>query len=77
MKFTKMKKIMLSLSMLLMPAGCSQSHTVGKDIKEDDISDFYWTESASTNPSHYQRYRLYTDNGQHYFHQKPSFLWPI
>ena len=70
MKFTKMKNIILSLSMLLMPAGCSQSHTVGKDIKEDDISDFYWTESASTNPSHYQRYRLYAEDGQHYFHHE-------
>ena len=61
---------MLSLSMLLMPAGCSNTYTAGKDIKEQDITDFYWTESDSTYPSYYQRYRLYTENGQHYFHHE-------
>lgn len=43
---------------------------VGKSIKIDDITEFYWTRSTSTNPPEYQRYRFYTENEKFYFYHE-------
>ena len=44
--------------------------TVGSDIPFEDITDFYYTYDASTAPPHYQRYRLYVEDGKHYFYHE-------
>lgn len=40
---------------------------VGKDILIGDINDFYYTEENINYNAFYQRYRLYVEDGKHYF----------
>ncbi|MBQ8954266.1 MAG: hypothetical protein IJ048_09130 [Clostridia bacterium] len=44
--------------------------TVGTDIGFDDITEFYYTYDASTDPPHYQRYRFYRENGATLFYHE-------
>lgn len=48
----------------------SDDINVGTDILYEDITDFYYTYDASTAPPHYQRYRFYVEDGQHYFYHE-------
>lgn len=41
---------------------------VGKDIKLEDINEFYWTYSTSTFPPKYKRYYFYIKNNKYYFY---------
>ena len=59
----KIMKALLSLLMIVPISGCSGEKTVGRDIKIDDITEFYYTYSSSTNPPDYQRYRFYVEDG--------------
>lgn len=44
--------------------------TVGKDIRIEDITDFYYTEENINYGAYYQRYRLYVEDGKHmFFHE--------
>lgn len=44
--------------------------TVGKDILSEDITDFYYTVENINYDAFYQRYRFYTENGEHiFFHE--------
>lgn len=44
---------------------------VGKDIKESDFKEFYYTYSSTVNPPEFQRYRIYTENGKRmFYHEK-------
>ena len=54
-------------------------YTVGTDIGEDEISEFYYTYSTSTNPPEYQRYRFYTEDGKRlFYHEKrEGDCWPL
>lgn len=48
-----------------------KSYVVGKDIKAEDITEFYFTEASSTYPPEYQRYKFSADNGKYVFtHEK-------
>ena len=65
----------LILILMLICAVCpatalSGDMTVGSDIPFEDITDFYYTYDASTAPPHYQRYRLYVEDGKHYFYHE-------
>ena len=45
--------------------------TVGKRVALKDITEFYYTEAASTNPPSYQRYRFYLSDGKYlFYHEK-------
>ena len=79
-----MKKIipaaLLLLTLISIPGCALKSELiVGKDIKESDITEFYYTISSSTNPPEYQRYRLYAENGKHYFYheKREGDHWPL
>ena len=52
---------------------------VGKDIKIEDISDFYFTWSGSSYPPDFQRYRFYAEDGKHYFYHetREGDHWPL
>ncbi len=52
---------------------------VGKDIKSQDLTDFYYTLSSSTNPPVFQRYRFYPGDGKHYFYheKREGDHWPL
>lgn len=44
---------------------------IGRDIKEDQFLEFYYTESSTAYPPTFQRYRFYTDFGKHmFYHEK-------
>ena len=65
-----MKKIMpVTLCILtgLLLTGCRSTYTVGKDIKADDISEFYYTYSNINYNAFYQRYRFHTEDGKYMF----------
>lgn len=53
--------------------------SVGEDIRFDEISDFYYTIDASTNPPFFQRYRVYTADGVHIFYheRREGDHWPL
>ncbi len=52
---------------------------VGRDIEQEDITEFYFTISTSTCPAFYQRYRFYTENGKYFmFHEtRKGEEWPL
>ena len=52
---------------------------VGKDIKKEDISEFYFTYDASTYPPYFQRYRFYTEDGKCFFYheKREGDHWPL
>ena len=53
--------------------------TVGREIRESDITEFYYTLSGSTYPPYYQRYRFYIENGQLWFYheKREGNRWPL
>ena len=75
----KIMKALLSLLMIVPISGCSGEKTVGKDIKIDEITEFYYTYSSSTNPPDYQRYRFYVDDGKYMFYHeaRKGDHWPL
>lgn len=79
-----MKKIAMTAVLSLLLCGCgtglfSSGKTVGKQVKETEIREFYFTRSGSTNPPEFQRYRLYTENGAHWFYHetREGDHWPL
>lgn len=80
-----MKRFLTAIFLLLLvalPAGCgakeeaadmplfSGEMTVGKDIRIEDITDFYYTEENINYDAYYQRYRIYLEDGKHmFFHE--------
>lgn len=69
------------LTILLAGAGnvCqARQAAVGTDISINDVTDFYYTYSTSTNPPHYQRFRFYADGEKHIFYHetRESGGWP-
>ena len=55
------------------------SRTVGATVKQKDVTEFYYTLSASTNPPRFQRYRFYTAEGKYYFYheKREGDHWPL
>ena len=53
--------------------------TVGREIMSEDITDFYYTIDASTNPPIFQRFHIYFDDGEHYFayEKREGDHWPL
>lgn len=70
----------LAVSALVL-TGCigNKTYHVGKDIKIDDINEFWYTYSSSTNPPEYQRWRFYKENGNLYFYheKREGDHWPL
>ena len=68
--------IALLMILLLLPAaGTAQEVSeevkiVGEEILFEEVTDFYYTVDASTFPPYYQRYRLYTEDGTHFFYHE-------
>lgn len=59
--------------------GGNGSKIVGKNIKINDINDFYYTLDGSTNPPYFQRYRFYAEEGKYYFYheKREGDHWPL
>ena len=67
-----MKRIISFLFIIIILVGCTmfeKRFIVGKNISIEDINEFYYTYSTSTNPAEYQRYHFYKqDNNYYFFH---------
>ncbi len=52
---------------------------VGKNIKESDIKEFWYTVDASTDPPRFERFRFYEEGGKHWFYceQRQGDHWPL
>ena len=66
------KKIMAALfcaSIILPLAGCIKTgpFILGEDIPLEDVTEFYYTYYNINFNASYQRYRFYTEDGQHFF----------
>ncbi len=72
--------IAICLAFVLSLAGCAKGgsgmglfngeKTVGKQIKQGDITEFYYTYSNINYDAFYQRYRFYVEDGKHmFFHE--------
>lgn len=77
-----MRRIAAVLALLLAVAaltGCAGGYVVGARIKPEAITEFYWTESTSTNPPYFQRYRLMIEGEQRtFYHEKrEGDHWPL
>ena len=68
------RKGVLMAFLISLISGCRTLRSewiVGKDIKKEDITEFYYTDSATTNPPRFQRYHFYVENGIYLFtHEK-------
>jgi len=55
------------------------SLTVGKDISADEITEFYYTYDASTNPPEFQRFRFYKESANccFYHETREGDHWPL
>ena len=64
-----MKRILAALLAMLMGATTvdAAGFTVGTDVSENSITDFYYTVDASYYPPLYQRYRFYVQDGKKWF----------
>lgn len=65
------KKIMIigALSGVLL-SGCKSEYIVGKDIKINDLTEFYYTYSNINFNAFYQRYHFFVEDGKHmFFHE--------
>ena len=70
---------LLCTMMIFGISGCKTTKVVGKDIKFDDINDFYFTYSSSTNPPEFQRYRFYKEDDRYYYYHetREGDHWPL
>ena len=61
------------------PGPLRKELTVGTDILPEDVTEFYYTLSASTNPPRYQRYRFYAEEGGTFFYheKREGDHWPL
>ena len=72
--------VLLCAALIFGLGGCSRAgKTVGKDVKKEDVTDFYYTVDSSTNPPSFRRYRFYVEDGvRFFFHEKrEGSHWPL
>ena len=50
--------------------GGSKEMVVGKKIKAEDITEFYFTKGSSAFPPDFQRYKFYVEDGKRYFYHE-------
>ena len=69
--------LVITAAVLMIVGG--KNMIVGKNIRKEDISDFYFTYDASTYPPYFQRYRFYTEEGKYYFYheKREGDHWPL
>ena len=62
--------LLLVLLLAVLPFAGQTERIVGADIADEDIADFYYTYSTSTDPPFYQRYRFYVEDGKKLFYHE-------
>ena len=71
--------LLIAAFLVVFLVACTSPLVVGDDIKFDQISDFYYTIDASTNPPFFLRYCVYTVDGVHTFYheERSGDHWPL
>lgn len=72
----------LVMAVVMIFSSCAlftKNYVVGKNIESNDISEFYYTISSSTNPPEYQRYLFSMEDGKYmFFHEtREGDHWPL
>ena len=62
--------IFIILLICLAAAGAGAEKRAGTDFTAEDITEFFYTVSTSTDPPFYQRYRFYTEDGKKLFYHE-------
>ncbi len=72
----KIRLLSLCLAVGLLLTGCKaapalkREFTVGGDIRQEDVSEFYYTYENINFNARYQRYRFYAEDGEYYFYHE-------
>ena len=71
--------VVLTVTALFLSGIFEKEMIVGKNIGIEDINEFYFTWSGSTNPPKFQRYRFYVEDGKYYFYHetREGDHWPL
>lgn len=76
-----MKILAVAVAVLIMAvfAAKGRQRTVGADIPASDVTEFYYTTAASTNPAYWRQYRFYMEGEQWWFFHKTrqGSQWPL
>ena len=76
-----MKILAIAVAVLIIAAFAARGRqrTVGTDILLSDVTEFYYTTAASTNPASRQQYRFYMEGEQWwFFHEtRQGSHWPL
>ena len=65
------KGVLIMGLIALLFGGCAAEKTVGRNIKLKDVTEFYRTDSAMTDPPRSQRYHFHIEDGKYLFtHEK-------
>lgn len=68
-----------AFGVILFAGAADKPLIVSKNLKEDMITEFYWTYSSSSYPPQYQRYHVFMKNGKLNFHyeKREGENWPL
>lgn len=76
-----MKILAVAVAVLIIAvfAAKGRQRTVGTDILLSDVTEFYYTTAASTNPASRQQYRFYMEGEQWWFYHesREGSHWPL
>ena len=76
-----MKILAIAVAVLIIAAFAAKGRqrTVGTDILLSDVTEFYYTTAASTNPASRQQYRFYIEGEQWWFYHesREGSHWPL
>lgn len=76
-----MKILAVAVAVLIIAAFAAKGRqrTVGTDVLLSDVTEFYYTTAASTNPASRQQYRFYMEGEQWWFYHesREGSHWPL
>jgi len=69
----------IAVIVLLLILSANKARVVGKNLAAQDITEFYYTDAASTNPPMYQRYHFYKEGNicKFYHEKREGSSWPL
>lgn len=77
--YMKILAVAVAVLIIAVFAAKGRQRTVGTDILLSDVTEFYYTTAASTNPASRQQYRFYMEGEQWwFFHEtRQGSQWPL
>lgn len=77
--YMKILAVAVAVLIIAVFAAKGRQRTVGTDILLSDVTEFYYTTAASTNPASRQQYRFYMEGEQWWFYHesREGSHWPL